>query len=133
MTDREQMRNAILDLCPHAIETTEYEGGIGCCDRDVECDCFCKEAKIIESAIKAGYRKMDEMVEWQRRQKICNEENTRRILELTEQLENKEKQTVKGIIKKLLAECGCSLHDCVEPDFILRLAKKYGVQLDDTP
>lgn len=41
------------------------------------------------------------------------------------------KDTAKEIIAKLLSECDASPNDCVEPDYILRLAKQYSVEVDD--
>ena len=49
---------AVLEVCPHSLQTSEYTSGIGCADRGVECDCFCRQARIIEAMIKAGYRKI---------------------------------------------------------------------------
>ena len=57
----ELTEKTIVDSCPNAILTEEYSSGIGCSNKGIECDCFCREACIIEGMIKAGYRKADEV------------------------------------------------------------------------
>ena len=57
----ELTEKAIVDSCSNAIPTEEYSSGIGCSNKGIKCDCFCREACIIEGMIKAGYRKADEV------------------------------------------------------------------------
>lgn len=59
----ELIKKAIIEVCPNALPTEEFESKIGCTHKGVECDCDCIIARIIELMINAGYRKVSEVHE----------------------------------------------------------------------
>lgn len=65
-------RRAVLQICPYAVATVDYESGIGCSDRGKECWDKCKNYCLIERMIAAGYEE----------EKVVKEETTRELFSL---------------------------------------------------
>lgn len=76
----------------------------------------------------AGYRKMDELT----LKLDLGDRSAEEIQQIAEAFNQEiKKQVAKEIIDSLLSECDSSPYDCVEPNHILYLAKKYGVEIDE--
>lgn len=100
----ESIKKAIINICPNAIQTSEYVSGIGCSDKGIECDSRCIEALIITEMIKEGYRKADEV----------------------------RKETAREVVKKVKEEVYKYLPQDDDFEFIInRILQEYGVEVDE--
>lgn len=77
---------------------------------------------------------------WKRRQQICNESNTERIMALEDEKEQIRKETAKEILHPLYEKADIGTHDenndfayvCLQfRSRILAIAKRYGVEVKE--
>lgn len=119
MTDRErQIAEMAKEVLSIKVQCKGQE-----CNKHIPCTtCYA------EHLYNAGYRKMDEVT----LKLDLGDRQAEEIQQIAEAFNGEiKKQVAKEIIDSLLSECDSSPYDCVEPNYILYLAKKYGVEIGE--